>query len=400
MWLFLVIYCVRNVFIMNILLIMTKGDIGGVSVFALNLARKLTENGDSVTVGFGDGDFLPKELDEIGIPHVRFKYLKRTHNPFANIFFIKEIKEYVNEHSFDVVHFNSSNSLFGSIGIKRASSKPKIVFTIHGLSFLDPNYHDASWIMKKVYFFLFSFLLRFVDTSIFVSKINKEVALRSGLISKGEVIYNAVHSSQVDFLSRDDAMEIIVEMIKKRTGKFPEGIKKSDMILGSIGRLAYQKNYEFLIKNFSKILKKHNDAFLIILGEGPKRKNYEDLIVSLGLEEKIFLPGEISQASRYITAFDLFVLPSVYEGLPITLLEVLFSDVPILATDVGGNSEAVNDSQEQLYCLDNAQDFLKKTDDLLFNKKIRTVLAIKNSEYSKCFGVNEMASRYRTIYQT
>jgi len=129
-------------------------------------------------------------------------------------------------------------------------------------------------------------------------------------------------------LERETARKFLEEKIKINL--------KDKFLIGSIGRLDYSKNYEFLIKVFPEILKVKPEAIAIVIGEGPERKKLENLIEKGDLKEKIFLIGELKDASKYLKAFDLFVLPSRYEGLSIILIESLFAQIPILASDVGG----------------------------------------------------------------
>ena len=88
-------------------------------------------------------------------------------------------------------------------------------------------------------------------------------------------------------------------------------------------------------------MKLKQNSILIIIGEGQERKKLEKLIEEKNLKEKIFLIGEIKDASKYLKGFDLFILPSRYEGLSITLIEALFAKIPVLASEVGGNKEVV-----------------------------------------------------------
>ena len=125
---------------MKILIVITKAEIGGAQVFVLNLAKGLKLAGHQVTVASGLGSFLPEELKKEGIDFYQFKNLKRSFNPLANVKFVKELKAYVAQNSFAVVHLNSSNALLGTWSLralKLKTGKPKIVFTIHGLSLID-----------------------------------------------------------------------------------------------------------------------------------------------------------------------------------------------------------------------------------------------------------------------
>ncbi|MEM2772652.1 MAG: glycosyltransferase, partial [Candidatus Pacearchaeota archaeon] len=325
----------------------TQGVVGGATNSVYFLAKGLKEKNIDVKVGFGEGEYLREKLEKENISYINFKWLKRTHNPLVNLFFIFEIKKFLDKEKFDVVHFNSTNALFGSIGAKFSKSKPKTIFTFHGLSILDP-YYQKNKILKIIYWFVFKFLLLFIDIPVFVSNHNLEITKRMKLTNKGVVIYNGI--PELEFLDKETSKKFLEEKSKiSLTNKF---------IIGSIGRLDYQKNYEFLIKIFPEILKIKENAIAIIIGEGEERKKYENLIEKLNLKDKFFLIGEIKDASRYLKAFDLFVLPSRYEGMSITLIEALFAQIPILASDVGGNKEIVG--EECIYEFNNLNEFLIK----------------------------------------
>jgi len=168
---------------------------------------------------------------------------------------------------------------------------------------------------------------------------------------------------------------------------------KGKFLLGSIGRLSYQKNYEFLIKTFPEILKVDDRAVLVVIGDGPQRTTCERLISELNLREKIFLVGELPNGARYLKAFDLFVLPSRYEGLPVTLAECLFAGVPTLASGVGGNDEIVR--RECLYQLDDREDFIQKFVAISQNSG-----ALRNNkELEKMFTAEDMSKKYLELFR-
>jgi glycosyltransferase involved in cell wall biosynthesis len=215
--------------IKKIFIIITKGEVGGAQMSVLNLARGLKEKGLEVKVGFGEGNFLKNELDKAGIDHTRFKYLKRTHNPLFNLFFVWEVKKYFDKNKYDTVHINSSNALFSAIGAKLSKSKPKTIFTFRGMSMLDDNYQKVP-ILKGLYRLFFKFLLKFIDKPVFVSRENLEKGEKSGLVKKGYLVYNGLDPSVLKFYTRDES--------KKRLGELLKIDLENKFIIGSIGRLA------------------------------------------------------------------------------------------------------------------------------------------------------------------
>lgn len=361
---------------MNILILITHGNIGGATNFVYFLAKGLKEKNIEVKVGFGEGDYLKEKLEKEKIPFINFKWLKRTYNPLSNFFFVFELKKFLDKEKFDIVHFNSTNTLFGAISAKLSKTKPKTIFTFHGLSILDPNYKKYSF-LKPIFFLIFKILLKFIDQSVFVCQENLNWAQKNKLVSNGTFIYNGI--PEIDFLDRKEARKFFSRKINLNL--------EDKFLIGSIGRLDYAKNYEFLIKIFPKILKWDQKSILIIIGDGPERKKLENLIRKFSLENKVFLLGEIQNASQYLKAFDLFILPSRYEGLSITLIEALFAEIPILASNVGGNKEIIG--KENVFTLNSEEEILNKIKNL---PKI-------DSERKNKFTLSQMIKSYLALYQ-
>lgn len=329
---------------MKILIVVTKSELGGAQVFTLNLAKGLKEAGEEVCVAGGPGNYLPEELAKADVPFYRFQNLERSYNPLKVFKFISELKVYVHKNKFDVVHLNSTNALFGVWGLAGLKPRLKIVFTVHGLSFLDPN-HKTSPLISYFYRLFFKKAWKKVDKLVFVSRLNRENALSRKLTDKAELIYNGLDLTGDYFLSREDARKKL-------------GMNSEDYIYGSIGRLAYPKNYEFLINSFVEVKKIQPNAKLLIIGEGPEREKYESLINSYNLQGQVLLPGEIKEASRYLKAFDLFVLSSIFEGMSLSLIEAVLAGVPAIASRVGGSEEIVG--EENCFSLNNQEEFLEK----------------------------------------
>ncbi len=363
---------------MKILLIITHGKIGGATNSVFWLAKGLKEKNIDVYVGFGEGDYLKEKLNLEKIPFYNFKWLKRTHNPLINLFFVFEIKRFLDKEKFDIVHFNSTNALFGTIGAKFSKNKPKTIFTFRGLSVLDPNYKKNLY-LKIIYWVIFKFLLWFINIPVFVCKDNFKKAKKIKLAKKGVIIYNGIPESE--FLRKEEIIKFFEERLNISL--------KDKFIIGSIERLDYSKNYEFLISVLPKILKIKENAILLIIGDGPEKKKLEKLIKKLELQNKIFLLGEIENASKYLKGFDLFILPSRYEGLSITLIEALFAQVSILASDVGGNKEIVG--EKSVFKSQNKTDFIEKFKNILISANL-------NNKAKEIFSIKSVVENYLSLY--
>ena len=113
----------------------------------------------------------------------------------------------------------------------------------------------------------------------------------------------------------------------------PESERKQ---LVSVGRLVAQKGYDDLLAAFAKLAPDLLDWDLRIFGEGPERAANESLIVRLGLEGRVALPGVVDDIPRRLEAATVYVQPSRYEGFPNALLEALAAECPVVATDAPG----------------------------------------------------------------
>jgi len=373
----------------KILLVITQGIVGGAPLSVLSLARELKKQGKDVTVAFGEGEFLADECRKEGIMIIRPRFLLRSLNPFTALRFIFESKRIVEQGGFTVVHLNSTHALFAAVGAKLADNKPRTIFTFRGLSFID-EHADVSFFVKWFYWAVFKVLLLFVDENVFVSEANAAAAKRMRLVHDGHVIHNGLDPERLHFLPREEARQ----ELEKNIGENLDQI----FLLGSTGRLVMQKNYEFLIEQAAWLKKVHPHVRTVIIGEGEERPKLEALIKKHGLDTHVFLAGEIAGASRYLKAFDVFVLTSRYEGFSMSLTEALFAGVPVLASDVGGASEQFSHAPMQVYPFGNVEIFQEHLARLITNLEARQDLAVSNPVRSNDFNIKKTAREYLRVY--
>jgi glycosyltransferase involved in cell wall biosynthesis len=104
-------------------------------------------------------------------------------------------------------------------------------------------------------------------------------------------------------------------------------------VLGHTGRLAEVKNQAFILGLMPEILKKKNNAVLMLIGDGEDRKTLEDTAKELGVSDKVIFVGNVTNVQDYLSAMDIFVFPSLYEGLPLSILEVQANGLPCIISD-------------------------------------------------------------------
>nr|WP_249308756.1 glycosyltransferase family 1 protein [Lederbergia citrea] len=117
--------------------------------------------------------------------------------------------------------------------------------------------------------------------------------------------------------------------------QFKEELKLADntFVLGHVGRFAEQKNHTFLIDVFADLCKENNNSILLLIGDGPLRKDIEEKVRNLNLEKRVMFLGIRSDINRILQGLDIFVFPSLHEGLPVSLIEAQGAGLPCLISD-------------------------------------------------------------------
>lgn len=112
------------------------------------------------------------------------------------------------------------------------------------------------------------------------------------------------------------------------------GIEESSLVIGHTGRFTYQKNHKRLVKIFAELYETRPDARLILVGSGPLEPEIRDLVFSLGLVDVVFFTGKQDNVAAYLSAMDVFLLTSRFEGFCISILEAQANGLPCVSTDV------------------------------------------------------------------
>ena len=111
------------------------------------------------------------------------------------------------------------------------------------------------------------------------------------------------------------------------------GVDESTLLVGHIGRFNVQKNHTFLIDVFSEILKTRKDAKLLLIGRGELELEVKEKVHSLGLDDNVVFAGVRSDVNKLLSCIDVFLFPSLFEGLPVVLIEVQAASLPCVASD-------------------------------------------------------------------
>lgn len=123
------------------------------------------------------------------------------------------------------------------------------------------------------------------------------------------------------------------------------GVQDGEFLVGCVANLRAEKNHEMLLRGFAAAHRKQGRLRLMVVGDGPRMPVLEALSRDLGVRDRVIFSGERSDANELYRIFDAYCLTSLYEGLPLTILEAMASRVPVIGTDVLGIREVIDDGQ-------------------------------------------------------
>lgn len=317
----------------KILFLVTQSKYGGAQKYIMQLAAFFKKR-NTVLIAVGEADHQDEqffsEARAIGIEPIVLRSLVRNISLVKAFDALLEIRKLLYRERPDFLHINSS--MAGAVGSCAAwayrldplNKAIRVVYTAHGFVFNEP--------LPRSRLIFYRFVERisagFKGAIITVSSYDREQAHTHKIASPAKmiVIHNGIDTA-TSFLSKKDARAEL---------ELPNG----RIVIGTIAALYPTKGLQYFVEAAHAVCTKRDDATFILIGSGPEQKILTDQVVSLHLENR-FMFREQSNAAKLITAFDLFVLPSVKEGFAYTLLEAGLAGVPIVATRVGGTPELI-----------------------------------------------------------
>jgi glycosyltransferase involved in cell wall biosynthesis len=260
-----------------------------------------------------EGSQLAHRIQETNVPRSTLPFVSEL-APAS----VLRLKAIVKQFRPSLIHAHDSRTLGMAVVLKFLGERARLI-AARRVAF--PIRKNPLWRIKYQ---------RKVDRIIAVSKFIRDQLLREGIASdKVEIIYDG-------YAFEAKESNGVRDRARKRFG-----FAEQDWVLGCIGQFTSEKGHEFLIRALKPLREKSRSVRLALVGDGPLRKRYETLVKELKLEPQVVLPGFVGDLHRVLPAFDLFVFPSLSEGLGSTLLTVMAHHVPVCASRAGGIPELV-----------------------------------------------------------
>lgn len=295
--------------------------LGGIETLLLELCRHIKRDGriePSICI-FEENGRIRNEFESLGVPVYE---LKKRHGTDLSLPW--RVRRLIKKQKIDLLHAHNQGAwLYGGVGAVLAGCK--LVYTEHSpLS----KFSDSSqkrlrpvfrWLAKKTV----------LVTTVANHLVEDLVAQTDVPREKIRVIYNGIAIEQ--FQSRVDRKAILTEL----------GLSADDRIVGILASFSEAKDHANLLQAFSRVVGELPQAVLLLCGQGPLEMDLKRQTASLGLKKSIRFLGVRRDVVKMLNLFDVFVLSSVREGLPISVLEAMAAGCPVVGTSIPGIAELV-----------------------------------------------------------
>ena len=322
-----------------ILILITSQDWGGAQAYVLNLAKELQKQGLPVKVCAGkkpnssqtEGGELSAKCLESGIEFVQLNWMARNINPISNCLSLLELIFLFRRLLPSAIQLNSS--MMGAVGsfAGKFTGVPRVVYTAHGWVFNE----QLSPLRKKLYIWIEKLSARWKDTIICLFPKDEELARSFNIKPRGKIVTipNGIEVDEFEngLFDRSVAREKIL-------------VDTSSLLIGTVANAYPPKNLLWYLDVCKTVTERNSNIKFAIIGSGPQFEELKHKHEMLNLNDRVVLAGRRMDATHLYKAFDIFVLPSSKEGMPITLMEAMAAHVPIIATNVGACSWMLKDT--------------------------------------------------------
>ena len=357
-----------------------QGQVGGGETHVLDLVRKLDKSKFQVEVlSFTDGPMVDK-LNSLGIN----TYVIKTEKPF-DISIWAIVSEFVLNGGYDIIHAHGTRAASNIFYAAKKLNIP-MIYTVHGWSF----HNNQNYFVRRLRELSESFLTKKAIKTIIVSESNKADGVKKFGLKRAQVIYYGI--DDVKFDPEEDYSDIRAEF----------GIPQDKTLVGYLVRMTEQKDPFTMIRAIKIINNTNKNIMFLMVGNGELLEATKKLASELGVLDQIVFSNFRSDVPDILKAIDIYCLPSLWEGMPIGMLEAMAMGKACIASSVDGTKDLVNDGVNGLLINTKDSDMLaKQIINLHLHPEKRAALGNNAKEYiSKNFALNEMVSKIENIYES
>lgn len=367
---------------LRVLHLITTMPVGGAENLLLTTMRGLDAQAFSSTLCcIQDKGVLGEEAERLGIPVIS---LGRMQTKGHDRRVVSDLAQLIRQQGIDIVHCHLYHAaLYGRLAARRA--RVASVVTVHNV------YAQSKWHRRL----LNRWLARRTAKIVAVSEAVGHDVLRHDRVDQQRL---AVIPNGIDLQA---AQSHLSPAEARRRLVLPEDAQ----VIACVGRLEKQKGHRFLFEALAELRARRGDCpYLLLVGDGGEREGLQQAIAALRLDDRVRLLGTRRDIADILRAADLFVLPSLWEGLPLAMLEAMAAGVPVVASRVGGVGEVLADNMDNTFGLAvppaDVAALSAAIDELLMNDERRRALGQRGAErVGQHYSAQAMIARLTKIYR-
>jgi glycosyltransferase involved in cell wall biosynthesis len=349
----------------------------------LELAKGLQHTDYRPIIGvFKNGSPASEALAEIARQHGIATVGFRDQRPFDHKA-AGAIRNFVKENRIDLIHSHGYKANVYAQAVKHG-------IAIRTLATCHPWTETTYSLRSRVYTRVDKFLLSRFDR---VVAISEEV--------KAEILQAKVPRHKVTVIPNGIDLERFNASAEKQKIRAELGLPAEGIIVGTIGRLVPEKGQHLLIEAAARLAKNFSNVFYLIVGDGPLRQELQACARNAGLENRVILFGVSDQIPQLLNLMEVFVLPSLSEGLPMVILEAMAAGKPIIATNVGAIPQVLRDHESGLIIEPNANELADAISYLLNHPPIARGFGEKALDHVRDeYSSQKMTREYVAVFDT
>lgn len=363
---------------MRALHVNTHVNTGGIGQYIASLTKALKRKGVDCIVASSGGD-LETELNKNGIKHIYINLNTKSElSPKVLMSVFTLADDIVKKEKIDLIHAHSRVSQVSSFFASRRAGIPYVT-TCHG-------YFKKRF--GRLFFDTWGEKVIAISGAVRMH-LEKDFGIKEERI---ELIYNGI---DIDRFSSIYSPEDILNVKKKL-------LLKEGPVIGTMGRLSSVKGQKFLIEAMRHVISKRNDVQCLIIGSGPEEKILKKQADDLGIASSIsFMQSSYADIPLYLSSMDVFVLPSIAEGLGLALLEAMSMGKPCIGSDIGGIKDIIEEGVNGLTVpVGNEKAIADAVIKLLDDRALAQKLGTKAKEVVKeRFLLDSMAEKVSHLYR-
>jgi glycosyltransferase involved in cell wall biosynthesis len=364
----------------KILEIIDGGFLGGGQTNVLSIIKNIDKNKFEVHVAAGGSGKFEDAVNKLGITFYPVEMPK-----FLRTKFLRKIQLLHNKEKYDIIHSHGGVAGFYGRLMKKHNPELRSVHTIHGIHYINLE----SFFKRNISKTIEQYLVKFTDKTICVSRSDFITAVDIKITDefKTVVIPNGIDVAK--FSVHEKNMKLLNAL----------GLDETNFVIGNISRFDIQKNQMLIIQAAYYLTKKFPEMRFVFVGKGKYLKRMIEYTRESALGKYVIFTGELYDLPEVYSIFDIFVLPSFWEGLPYVLLEAMASKIPVICSNLPGLNEVVTNNFSAL-TIDphDMDDLFTRISAFYSNEDLRNKLKTNAYEAVQKYDENRIIKDYEKVY--